>query len=406
MTPRRDLRSPGPLWLRGPMPRLGLRRKPARAHYDVAIVGAGVSGALAAARLIGLGLSVVILDRRPPARGSTAASTAMIQWEIDEPLTGLAGKIGQHKAKQAYRASLKGVLELRQLVFTHRIACNWVDRTALTVAGDAMGQRALAAELEARQRLGLPSTWLGGDQLEAMYGMRRTAALVNGFNAEADPLQLALGLLQHAAADGMEIVSPVDVTTIASEGNRAALGLSGGGAITADKVIVCAGYEALPEIPRHRYKLVSTWAIASQRLPPTEIEALLPGRPLIWEQSDPYLYLRTTADNRIVAGGEDAAFNDPERRDRLTSRKTKAILKKLSAFVPGLDLTADYAWAGTFAESPTGLPAIGAVPGLPRVFTTLGAGGNGITFSAIAAGLARDWITGVGNPDSGLFALT
>lgn len=406
MTPRRNLRSPGPLWLGQRLPKLALRAKPSRPHYDVAIVGAGVSGALAAARLIGLGLTVVILDRRPPARGSTAASTAMIQWEIDEPLTGLSGKIGQRKARQAYRASLRGVLDLRQLVFTHRIACNWVDRTALTVAGDAMGQRALAAEWEARQRMGLPSAWLGGADLEAMYGIRRTAALVNGFNAEADPLQLALGLLLRAAADGMEIVSPIDVIAISSEPRKAVLGFADGGAITASKVIVCAGYEALPEIPRHRYKLVSTWAIASAPLAAATIEALLPGRPLIWEQSDPYLYLRTTADNRIVAGGEDAAFNDPKRRDRLTAAKARTILRKLSDFIPGLDISADYAWAGTFAESPTGLPAIGPVPGMQRVFTTLGAGGNGITFSAIAAGLALDWIRQQPNPDAGLFALS
>ena len=43
---------------------------------DVAIVGAGVMGAMLAERISGQGRSVVVLDRRPPAWGATAASTA------------------------------------------------------------------------------------------------------------------------------------------------------------------------------------------------------------------------------------------------------------------------------------------------------------------------------------------
>ena len=130
---------------------------------------------------------------------------------------------------------------------------------------------------------------------------------------------------------------------------------------------------------------------------------MLPGRPIMWEQSDPYLYLRTTADGRIVAGGEDADFNKPDKRDALIPRKVNAIRRKLKNFLPSFDAEITHAWAGTFADSPTGLPAIGPVPGMPNVFTTLGAGGNGITFSAIAAGMSRDWVMGKRHADLELF---
>jgi 2-polyprenyl-6-methoxyphenol hydroxylase-like FAD-dependent oxidoreductase len=50
------------------------------------IVGGGITGSLVAERLTRQGLDVVIVDREMPGRGSTAASTAMLLWEIDRSL--------------------------------------------------------------------------------------------------------------------------------------------------------------------------------------------------------------------------------------------------------------------------------------------------------------------------------
>jgi glycine/D-amino acid oxidase-like deaminating enzyme len=53
-----------------------------------------------------------------------------------------------------------------------------------------------------------------------------------------------------------------------------------------------------------------------------------------------------------------------------------------------------------------GLPYIGEIPECPNVWYTLGYGGNGITFSAIAAVLIRDTYLGRDNPDAKLFGFT
>ena len=56
---------------------------------DALIVGAGITGSLVAERLTRQGLDVIIIDREWPGRGSTAASTSMLLWEIDRSLTQL-----------------------------------------------------------------------------------------------------------------------------------------------------------------------------------------------------------------------------------------------------------------------------------------------------------------------------
>jgi ribulose 1,5-bisphosphate synthetase/thiazole synthase len=54
---------------------------------DVAIMGAGISAALTAWYLRNSGLKIAVFDRRHVGMGSTAASTAFLQYEIDTPLT-------------------------------------------------------------------------------------------------------------------------------------------------------------------------------------------------------------------------------------------------------------------------------------------------------------------------------
>src|SRR5436190_6162048 len=57
---------------------------------DVAILGAGITGAMAAHYLLEAGVETVLVDRRDIARGSTAASTGLLQYELDKPLVELA----------------------------------------------------------------------------------------------------------------------------------------------------------------------------------------------------------------------------------------------------------------------------------------------------------------------------
>jgi len=79
--------------------------------------------------------------------------------------------------------------------------------------------------------------------------------------------------------------------------------------------------------------------------------------------------------------------------------------RKLKALFPRLDTRAEFAWCGSFGFSTTGMPAIGAIPGLPNCYAAMGYGGNGITFAMIAAQILRGLITGTGDADTDLVSL-
>src|SRR4051812_10940775 len=98
-----DLRSHYPYWLIKsgmvtPYPSLAADIK-----TDVAIIGAGISGALIAYYLSAKGLSVTVLEKRHAGMGSTAGSTSLLQYEIDTPLFKLCDIVGEQQAVKSYK---------------------------------------------------------------------------------------------------------------------------------------------------------------------------------------------------------------------------------------------------------------------------------------------------------------
>ncbi len=399
-TPKKDLRGGRPIW--ADMPRTIVKHRSRLAHEkcDVAVIGAGISGALAALALAERGHDVVIVDRSEPCRGSTLASTAMIQFELDTPLIELADKKGAALAARAYRRSFAAVQALGELITRHGIKCAWKARNALYLAGNEHGWRALQDEADYRLRIGLPSTFLGGPELASTYGIQRTGAIISEGAAEVNPVQLATGCLRAAQRLGARLYSPHEVTRVDPHTRGVDLHTAHGHVVSARRAVFTTGYTLLPGLPRDKFEMVSTWAIATK---PLAAEAFWPGRCLIWEAADPYLYMRATWDNRILAGGEDSKLSSPERRDEATPAKAQRLLAKVQKLLPGRRLTLDYAWAGAFADSPTGLPYLAPAPDLPHCFAVLGCGGNGITFSVIAAEVVRGWVEGKIDPDAKLF---
>ena len=91
------------------------------------------------------------------------------------------------------------------------------------------------------------------------------------------------------------------------------------------------------------------------------------------------------------------------KRDALTSRKCEMLRRKLHRLLPQLDTTVEFAWAGSFGATTTGLPIIGEIPGMPRCLIALGYGGNGTTYAGIAADVIVGAISGKRDADADLF---
>ncbi|MGE3830693.1 MAG: NAD(P)/FAD-dependent oxidoreductase [Parvibaculaceae bacterium] len=360
---------------------------------DIVIIGAGITGSFIAEALSRDGRSIIVLDRYRPQMASTAASTALLQWEIDTPLRELAHIVGFERAADVYQASIQAVRDILSLVDKLGIACDCRPRSSLYLAGDEMGPAELQDEWRLRSRAHIDSFYLDHAALWTNFALDRPAALFDRGCAEADPLALARGLMGHAMSRGVAVHSPVEIVDYEITRHGAAVLTADGLEVGCDMLILANGYDMPPIVPARLHSIVSTWAVATEPLSDNAW-----GDALLWEASDPYLYARRTADHRLIIGGEDEDITDPDQRDAKIQEKTKTLLAKMHALKRGMVLTVDYAWSGFFGTTDDGLPLIGNLPGHDKVFAAFGYGGNGITFSAIAAQLIAQALAGRYSP--------
>jgi len=398
VTKSKDLRTGHSIWESIPAPRVPHGPLNRNVKADVLIIGAGITGAMVADCLAEAGLNVVMADKRGPAKGSTTASTALVQHEIDTPLIHLSRKIGKTNAIRAWRRSRLAVdaiaarLEELDVRDVRR-------RGSLYLAGNLLSTDGLAREHDARRRTGLASRYLSRKDLGDRFGIARAAALLSYDSLVIDPRQSTLALLKAACARRTVIYSPVEIVDIDAATRGATATAANGRRIECRHLVFATGYELPDCVPRRGHQINSTWAIATIRQP----RRLWPEQRTIWEASDPYLYLRTTSDGRIVCGGEDEDFSDEDKRDSLLARKTQTLRRKLKRLIRNADTTVDFAWTGSFGSSATGLPRIGRVPDMPNCWVALGYGGNGTTYARIAADVICGALTGRPDTDADLY---
>lgn len=370
---------------------------------EVLIIGSGITGALAAHFLCEAGVKCVVVDKRMASTGSTTASTAQLQYEIDVFLFELIEKIGEENAVKAYKKCLESIFTLQKIIKDLNIDGDFKMKTSLYLASDAKGAKDLRKEYETRIQYGLPVEFLDQKQLERQFNINRKAALYNSCSAQVDTFKLCQALLNyHKENSGLVVYDHTEIIKIESKKDSITAHTEKKNTIKAKKIIAAPGFESETLLNEKVMKLNSTYVLVSK---PMKEEQLWNERCLIWETARPYIYIRTTEDNRIMVGGFDEPFQDPKRRDKLMEKKNDLILKRFKKLFPESEIELDFYWCGTFGETKDGLPFIGEHKGHPNMYFALGYGGNGITFSVIAAEMIRDLY--LGNPvDTDLFSFS
>lgn len=363
---------------------------------EIAVLGAGISGAIIADRLVREGFNVVVLDRRDVCMGSTSASTALLQYDIDITLIDLAKKIGLESAKRAYTLSYQSINDVEELASGLPNQCDFQKKTSVYLARDRRVGQSLRLEAIERRKCGFDVEFLESPELRDRFNIDGPAAIVSSHAASVDPYKFAHLLLARTIEKGGQVYDRTAVEKIESSESDVVLTTDKGHTVTAKQVVVATGYEGQSMLTEQVVSLKSTYACVSQPL-----VDLKPWDPdwMLWEAKTPYLYMRTTADRRLLVGGEDDSFRDSIKRDRSLPKKVEIIRKKVQELLPSLEWEVEFSWAGTFGETKDGLAYIGPNAEHPRCIFLLGYGGNGITFSAIGASLISDLLKNNANPD-------
>jgi glycine/D-amino acid oxidase-like deaminating enzyme len=366
---------------------------------DLAVIGGGITGALVAHRFAREGISTVLLEAGEIGHGSTAATTALIQYELDTHLVDLVARVGEDHAVRSYQLCLDAVRGIGELAAGD--GCGWRTTRSLYLASRRSDRGVFERERLARRAAGIDVEQLDERDIRDRFSFARPAALLSPVAGEVDAFRLTHKLLAAAVEAGLEVYDRSRVIEYVSRKDGVELRTAQGARIRARRVAFATGYETPEFLDRSIVSLQSTFALATAPLP--SFDGWGEDRCLIWESARPYFYARTTSDGRAVIGGADRPFATAHNRRRLLARQTARLEDRFAKLFPALRCDVDWRWGGTFGETRDGLPYVGSVPQFPHGYFALGYGGNGITFSWIAANLLLDRFLGRRNPDAEIF---
>jgi glycine/D-amino acid oxidase-like deaminating enzyme len=371
-----------------------------KAEAQIVVIGGGITGALVSHALMELKYNVLLIDKRDIGMGSTAASTSMLQYEIDVPLYELSEIIGEKDAVICYKAGVEALDKLKDLILTNKIDCDWQPKRSLQIAHTGKKAGRLKKEFDIRQRHLTGVDWLESGKIESDYGIKNYGGILSEKAGSIDAYKLTHRLIKHNHLRGMKVFDNTEIIKMDFDPKAPVIYTANNGMIKCEKVIFCTGYESGKLLKETTCALHHTYISLSEQN--IKIDPNLKDL-LVWDTDDPYTYLRTTSDGRLLIGGADTRPYSPFLLEMMKKRKSKQLQKRLNEIIPGIIFKEDFAWGGVFGSTKDGLPYIGKSPEYESALFVLGYGGNGIIFSTQAMTIIPSLLKGEKNHLSYLY---
>lgn len=373
------------------------------AKCEAAIIGGGISGALTAYHLINAGVDCILVDGRTIGLGSTSASTSLLQYELDIPLHKLKKVTGEYRAVRAYQlcgeAIDKMVALMKQIGFS-----DFQKSKSLFFSTYPHQKKFLQHECLARKEAGFQIESVSREEMKKQFNLEAAYGILSEQGATNNAYALTHEILQFCQRKGLRVYDRTKIEKINYHKDHVTLRTGEDCVITTDYLINAAGYEAVNYIEKGIVDLDCTYAIISESQ--AENETIWKEKVIMWNTDDPYLYLSVHNDKRIAVGGRDDRFVDVKTLHHHLEKKADLLEKDFKRLFPTIPFKKEFSWSGVFGKTKDSLPYIGYYSKTPRTLYALGFGGNGITFSLVAAEIITDLITGRKNKNAELFSFS
>ena len=383
-----------------------------RVTADVAIIGAGITGAACALWLARAGSRVIVLEQETVAHGASGRNGGFLIAGTAETYERAIALYGRERARRLFTFSAANNQTVRELAAESE-ARGWATGYRRTGSMRLADSPAELAEVQASLALlaedGWPAETVDEDHLLPCLRGHYLGGAYYPNDGELQPARFVLGLARLAAQAGATFYERTPALSVREADDAVSIETSAG-AVQAQTLIFATNAwlgELLSRLPEPQTSL------GSRSVTPTRGQMLatapIAGRffdcPIYAHYG--YQYWRQLQDGRLVVGGwRDYA---PDRdQSAPTQAPTDTVQQHLDRFLfETLTLPRatpiTHRWAGLMAFTPDSLPVVGWAPGSQRVLLCGGYTGHGNAMAARCARVAADLALGTANLEAEMF---
>ena len=341
-------------------------------YFDVVVVGGGMTGLATALQLQKAGKSVLVAEAQNIGFGTTGGTTAHLNNFLETSYTELSRKFGKDKTVAVAKAARLALELVKRNVQEYGIDCGYEELPGYVYAQTDEQAEQLDDILKGLQEVNLEASLSNTIPLRIPF----QKAVEIPAQAQFHPTRYISGLARAFEEGGGIIAENCRVTDV--EETEILSIQTSQGTVKAGNLIYATHIPPGVNLLHFRCAPYRSYVIAAQLKNKEDYP-----RGLAYDLYNPYRYFRTqTIDGKpyLVAGGEDhKTAHDENPAHRFL--KLEAYLRTFYE----VDRIA-YRWSSQYYEPVDGLAYIGHLPGHQQnMFVATGYGGNGMTFSHIAA---------------------
>jgi glycine/D-amino acid oxidase-like deaminating enzyme/nitrite reductase/ring-hydroxylating ferredoxin subunit len=340
--------------------------------YDVIIIGGGITGISTAFLLQDEGQQCLVLEAKNIGFGTTGGTTAHLNTLLDTPYYTIEKNFGTEEAREVCKSAAEAIELIRHNVDRLGIDCGFEYTDGYLFAQSKEQEEELEMIYKSAAAAGVEVEFSKSIPVPIPF----SRAIRAGRQAKFNPINYVQGLAKAFKELGGIILQENRVIRVENEASYVQVETNAGtfrsrSVVYATHIPPGINLLHLRCVPYRSYAMAIV--LDDDQYPDG----------LSYDLYDPYRYYRTQevdGQKYLIAGGEDHETGHMENNSQCFLRLENYLKQHFKI------REIKYRWSSQYYEPADGLPYIGNLPGqADNVYVCTGYGGNGMTYSSVAA---------------------